>query len=81
MTTQSGCFGTARTADEVIDDLEEVSSVVDDITTKDTGGDDTASAQAAFDASKIIGQYVRRVRILTWAVVAIAIVLVLKETN
>ena len=78
MRTQSGCFGSAKqgTAD-VIDTLEEVSATVDDIVQTDG----TSATAVACTAATLMASMERRIRLLTWAVAAIALVLVLKEVK
>lgn len=81
MITRSGCFGT-KAYDPPIDDLREAAQAVDDIIGSDPETvPEEPSQESAPDlgAAQLLGQYVRRVRLLTWAVVAIAAYLVLKE--
>ena len=83
MITQSGCFG-AKAYDPPIDDLKEAAQALKDI----TGGDPETVPSEPYQesapdlgAAQLLGQYMRRVRLLTWAVVAIAAYLVLKEVK
>lgn len=79
MITQSGCFGLSRTPDP-IDDINEAAEAMGDII-------DSANQQSPMEATGaampalavLIGQYVNRVRLLTWAVVIMAVVIVVKE--
>lgn len=80
MITQSGCFGNHY--DPPIDDLEEAREAVADIIGSDTVENPAPCVQdpsSALAAAQVIGLTVRRVRLLTWAVVAIAVYIVLKE--
>ena len=73
----SGCFGGAQpTANETIDNAAEVSAAVDDIINDTATTDD--NAQAAFVLAQHYAFMEQRVKMLTWAVVALAAVLVLK---
>ena len=79
MMTQSGCFGSQKLADP-IDDIDEARQAVADIL--DTAAptvEQPAEAAPNLALSKLLGQYVRRVQLLTWAVIIIAADLVLKE--
>lgn len=81
MITQSGCFGHSATADP-IDDINEAAEALGDIMGSSGQPSGTAATDAAAPAmAALIEQYVRRVRLLTWAVVAIAVVLVMKEVS
>lgn len=75
----SGCFGDGGTA-YPIDDIEEVEAAVSEIVETDTTGDEPAQAPN-LALVQLVGQYARRVRLLTWAVVAMAALLVLKELD
>ena len=75
----SGCFGGTRpyTNATVIDSLEEVSAAVDGIV---NGSDAPAgNAQAASVLAMHYACMEQRVRMLTWAVAALAAVVLLKE--
>ena len=75
----SGCFGGM---DDVypIDDIKEVETAVDEIVETETPSDTDPQAEAPNLAlAQLVGQYVRRVRLLTWAVIVMAAVLVIKE--
>lgn len=67
--------------DGPIDDIKEVGAAVDEIMNTQTETD--AGGQQAPDAASllILQEYVRRVRLLTWAVGIIALVLILKEVE
>ena len=83
MTGISGCFGSTK-PEGPIDDLDEARSAVNDIIENaPEAAQEEPSQGAAPDlaALQVVGQYVRRVRLLTWAVVAIAVYLVLKEAK
>lgn len=76
----SGCFGAAT--NNPIDDIREAEAAVTDIVA-DAGTPETPVTEydlaTANAMAGIVGEYVRRVRLLTYAVVAIALYLVLKE--
>ena len=81
--TQSGCFGSPDT-NGPIDDLEDVAETVGDIAggTPGTPGTVNTSDVEAFEASiAVLAEYLKRVRVLTWAVVALALVVILREVN
>ena len=81
MKTQSGCFG-GKAYEPPIDDIREAAKAVDDIIVSDPETVPKEPSQESapdLGAAKLLGQYVRRVRLLTWAVVAIAVYIVLKE--
>ena len=80
MITQSGCFGSNKPA-AVIDDINEAAAAVSAIAGTTPVENGTATAQAAADVAALLGQYARRLRLLTWAVVAIAVVLVMREVK
>lgn len=80
----SGCFGTMPDPNETIDDVAEVSATVDDII-ETVPGEASANVGEEYmltvqQLGAVAGEYVRRVRLLTWAVVAIVAYLILKET-
>ncbi len=66
---------------EQIDDIAEVDAAVDDILNSQAG--DGAGGQQGPDAETalVLTEYVRRLRLLTWAVGVIALVLILKEVE
>jgi len=83
MSGVSGCFG-SRMNNDPIDDVEEVSATVDDIV--ETMPEDTTPSEVGQEylltiqqLANVAGEYARRIRLLTWAVVAIVVYLVLKE--
>lgn len=80
MMTNSGCFGGGKAADP-IDDLEEASETVTDILNSENTPAAAADTTAVADVANLLGEYARRVRLLTWAVVAIVVVLVIKEVK
>ncbi len=67
--------------DNAIDDISEVEAAVDDILNSQSV--EESDGEQAPDATMvlIIREYLHRIRILTWAVVVIAIVLILKESK
>lgn len=78
MIGESGCFGGSQpAANETIDNMAEVSAAVDDIIS-DTGTV-SSSASAAVVLARHYAYMERRVRMLTWAVVALAAVALLSE--
>lgn len=80
MITNSGCFGGGKRENDPIDDLKEASQVVDDIVSSASVQSSAAAAQAAVGSvAMLVGQYARMVRLLAWAVLAMAAVLVAKE--
>lgn len=81
MITQSGCFGSHY--DPPIDDLNEAREAVADIIGSATTENPVPSAQdpSALAVAHVLALTARRVRLLTWAVVAIAVYLVLKEVK
>ena len=75
MTGVSGCFGGSQPA-VAIDSVEEVSAAVDDIIDSSAESD---NSQTAFLLAQHYASMERRVRMLTWTVVALAAVVLLKE--
>lgn len=75
MSGVSGCFG--QTKPDTIDNAAEVSAAVDDI--MGGAGAQADNSQAAFVMAQHYAFMEQRVRMLTWAVVALAAVLVMKE--
>lgn len=77
----SGCFG-SRAKQNPIDDIDEAAQAVADI-------EDTPQAPAADPEpnaatpalAMLVGQYARRVLLLTWAVVIMAIVMIMREVD
>lgn len=79
MKTQSGCFGTSRTPDP-IDDIGEAADALESIVgTAGQPSPDCANGAAMPAMAALVAQYIDRVRLLTWAVVLMAVVLVAKE--
>lgn len=79
MITQSGCFGTSRTPDP-IDDIDEAAEAMVDIVDSANQQNPTENPGAAMPALAVLmGQYAKRVRLLTWAVVIMAVVIVWRE--
>lgn len=76
----SGCFGGTKAA-YPIDDINEAAAAVEEIveTTDPVPTEQQTEPAPDLALAQLVGQYARRVRLLTWAVVAIAIMLVLKE--
>lgn len=80
----SGCFGGTQPLGS-IDDIGEAAAAVEEIvSTGDQGG--TPEQGQPSDApnmamAQLVGQYVQRVRLLTWAVVAIVFVMVMREVK
>lgn len=75
MKTQSGCFGGSN-SDETIDNIQEVTDLVDEITDPEVVSDETA---ANYQMALHYASMERRIRMLTWAVVFISAVLIIKE--
>lgn len=79
MKTQSGCFGTGREPDP-IDDIAEAAEAMAGIIDSADQQTPTVNPGAAMPAlAALVGQYARCVRMLTWAVALMAIVLVAKD--
>lgn len=79
----SGCFGGGK-PNWPVDDIGEAAAAVDDIaasasrsTVQPEGHD--GCQQADLMMAQLVGLYVRRVRLLTWAVAAIVAYLLIKE--
>lgn len=79
MITQSGCFGGGNPSSAPIDDLKEASQMVDDIVSSARQSSSASNQAAIAGVTMLLGQYARRIRLLTYAVLAIAAVLVIKE--
>ena len=77
----SGCFGSMTNDPDPIDDIEEVAVAVDEIENTDTPQSDTPSQAPSLALAQLVEQYARRVRLLTWAVIAIVVVLVIREVE
>ena len=81
MITQSGCFGSQPT-NNTIDNVEEVSSTVDGIIESMDGTQETVPGENTAALSLLTTHYLymdKRVRLLTYAVVALSVVVLLKE--
>ena len=81
MKTVSGCFGNTN---EVypINHIDEVDAAVEEIIeTVEPGTEQPAGPAPDFALAQLIGQYIERVRLLTWAVAIIVIVLVVREVK
>lgn len=80
----SGCFG-ARGTDWPIDDIGEAAAAVDEILdsamVQPTDPPESEPEGPAPDlaTAQLVGQYLRRLRLLTWAVVAIVVYLALMD--
>lgn len=73
----SGCFGAEAPANQTIDNVAEASATVDEIINDTVQGQESESM-----APLLATHYVymtRRVQLLTWAVVALAVVVLIKE--
>ena len=78
----SGCFGGMSKANDPIDDIDEAAVAVEEIVNTDSPADVAASEQApSLALAQLVGQYARRVRLLTWAVVAIVVVMIMREVE
>ena len=84
MTSVSGCFGSGPSYEQ-LDTVEEVSTVVDKLqdTTDPVGAATTGEEYLLTmqQLASVAAEYARRIRLLTWAVVAIVVYLVLKEAK
>lgn len=83
MIGQSGCFGSQPIANDTIDNAAETSAAVDEIIETVTNEVETNTENSQAAASLLLAQHYaymeKRVRLLTWAVVAVAAYLMLKE--
>lgn len=74
----SGCFGGASAYP--VDDVDDVAAAVEEIVETAQPANEQPVAEATdIDMALLVGQYVRRVRLLTWAVVVLAAVIAIKE--
>lgn len=75
----SGCFGGASAYP--VDDIEDVEAAVEEIIGQEPPSGNGQAADETPDVAMalLVGQYVRRVRLLTWAVVVLAAVIAVKE--
>lgn len=81
MIGQSGCFG--KTYDPPIDDIREAGAAVADIVAGmavEDPGTRTPDPSSAL-AAKMLFETARRVRLLSWTVMAVVAYLVIKELN
>lgn len=80
----SGCFG-GEPQYEQVDTVEEVSAVVDELQEVPVDSNLESVGQEYMltiqQLANVAGEYARRIRLLTWAVVAIVIYLVLMNVN
>ena len=77
----SGCFGSSQ-SQAPIDDIDDVSQVVDDIVgTPEDEADVPVDPAPDLALAELVEQYVRRVRLLTWAVIALSIVAIIREVD
>lgn len=84
MITQSGCFGGSQIEYEQIDTAAEAAAVVDDLQQMEQPAPDAIGEQYLVTVqglARVATEYARRMRLLTWAVVAIVVYLVLKEAK
>lgn len=82
MITQSGCFGGSSTSHNPIDTAAEAAAVVDELQNQQPSGDiGEQNMLAVQQLANVAGEYARRIRLLTLAVVAIVVYLVLKEAK
>ena len=82
ITSASGLFGSKQPANDTIDNAAEVSAAVDAIIEDAVATNDDTAADPATAALMLAQHYAfmeRRVKMLTWAVVALAAVVLLKE--
>ncbi len=75
-----GLFGYGKPSGS-IDDINEVDAAVTDILGTQTDAEAGGQQDTDTAAVLILREYVRRVRLLTWAVGIIALVLLLKEVE
>lgn len=79
----SGCFGGLEY--EQLDTVEDASTVVDELEQMETPATDAAVGEQYLltmqDLARVASEYARRIRLLTWAVVAIVVYLVLMEAK
>lgn len=82
ITTNSGCFASNRQADP-IDNIEEAATALNDIETSSSA---TSQGETPVDAVlhqivAVMEQYAHRLRVLTWAFIALAVYVFIKETR
>lgn len=82
VTTNSGCFASNRSADP-IDDINEAAEILQDIETTDNSTE-ASPEETPVDAVLpqmvvVMEQYARRLRVLTFAFIALAIYVFVKE--
>ena len=78
MTGTSGCFGSPKQDNETIDTLKDVYKTVDDITNENPGTE-TEEIPASYVLARHYVSLSQKVRLLTYAVVALAAVVIIKE--
>lgn len=82
----SGCFGGPETKAPV-GDIDEAMDIVDDIVVDEPAVEEpavVADSESVEDFGKamlVLGEYLKRIRILTWAVVALAVVVIMREVK
>ena len=83
MITQSGCFGGGSPEYDQIDDLDEAREAVEEIVATAAPATEqhatTTATAAGLRAIQVLLDTANRVRLLTWAVAAIALYLIIKE--
>lgn len=83
ITTNSGCFASNRQADQ-IDDIKEAAEALQDIENSDST--ETSQGETPVDAvlpqlAAVMRQYANRLRVLTWAFIALAVYVFVKEVK
>ena len=84
MISVSGCFGNGEPLYEQLDTAAEAAAVVDELEQLEQSDAATLGEQYLLtvqDFTRVASEYARRIRLLTWAVVAIVVYLVLKEAK
>lgn len=76
----SGCFSSMADNDP-IDNIEEAKEALEGIVSTDTAEEPTSEEAPSLALAQLVGQYARRVRLLTWAVIAIVVVLIIREVE
>ena len=86
MITSNGGYFSRQAFKAANNNLKEASETVESIITSEPAPEPTPGPTSTAQADvagvvAVVGQYARRVRLLTWAVVAMAIVLIMKEVD
>lgn len=80
----SGCFGSGYDPEEGIDNIKEAAGAIDEIAGDAGEGteiEDTTAIESYQASMIVLGEYLKRIRILTWAVIALAVVVIMREVK